>query len=134
MTPEEDIITGCVTAIQALRVNSATHLSMNHYELLFYVFLHDGITRQEIINRIPKAKPTSIKRYIKDLLVEHDLIVETDGKDDFRLKHLHLNEKGHQIIKTVVTKMQECARCASCINTEPGIEQYTHEHSQLFKH
>ncbi|MGH1538500.1 MAG: hypothetical protein ACRBDX_10730 [Gammaproteobacteria bacterium] len=126
MTPEEDIITGCVTAIQALRANSATHLSMNHYELLFYIFLHDGITRQEIINRIPNAKPSSIKRYIKDLLVEHTLLVETDSNEDFRIKHLHLNEKGHQIIKTVVNKMQECA---TCLKTEPILEQFAHRNA-----
>ena len=131
MTPEEDIITGCVTAIQALRANSAAHLSMNHYELLFYIYLHDGITRQEIINRIPKAKPTSIKRYIKDLLIEHTLLVETDCNEDFRVKHLHLNEKGHRIIKTVVSKMQECA---TCLKTGSEFEQSVYRKSYLSKH
>lgn len=104
MTPEEDIITGCVTAIQALSANSAAHLSMNHYELLFYIYLHDGITRQEIINRIPQSKPSSIKRYINDLLIEHTLLVETNSDEDFRVKHLHLNENGHRIIKLWLIK------------------------------
>ncbi len=123
MTPEEDIISGCVSAIQALRANSAAHLSMNHYELLFYIFLHDGITRQELINRVPQAKPSSIKRYVKDLLTEHTLLVETDSHEDFRVKHLHLNEKGHRIIKTVASKMQECT---SCLKSEPELEQYSY--------
>jgi DNA-binding MarR family transcriptional regulator len=122
MTPEEDIITGCVTAIQALRANSAAHLSMNHYELLFYIYLHDGITRQEIINRIPQSKPSSIKRYINDLLIEHTLLVETNSDEDFRVKHLHLNENGHRIIKTVVNKMQECA---TCLKTNLELEPFT---------
>lgn len=121
MTPEEDIISGCITAIQALRANSATHLSMNHYELLFYIFLHDGITRKELINRVPQAKSSSIKRYIKDLLFDHTLLVETDSKEDYRVKHLHLNERGRQIIKTVVSKMQECA---TCLKTDSELEQY----------
>ena len=122
MTPEEEIISACVSAIQALRVNSATHLSMNHYELLFYIYLHDGITRQELIHRIPQAKPSSIKRYVKDLLTEHTLLVETDSSEDFRVKHLHLNEKGHRIIKTVVNKMQACA---SSLTTDSELDQYS---------
>ncbi len=118
MTPEEDVITGCVAAIQALRAASASHLSMNHYELLFYIFLHDGISRNEIIKRIPQAKPSSIKRYINELLTEHTLLIETNSDEDFRIKHLHLSEKGHQIIKTVTNKMQECA---TCLKPDPGM-------------
>lgn len=122
MTPEEDIISGCVAAIQALRENAAAHLSMNHYEILFYIFLHDGITRHELISRIPQAKSSTIKRYVKDLMMEHTLLVETDSKDDYRVKHLHLNERGHLIIKTVVSKMQECA---TCLKTGPDLDLYS---------
>jgi len=126
MTPEEDIISGCVSAIQALRTNAATHFSMNHYEILFYIFLHDGITRQELIDRVPQAKPSTIKRHVKDLLIDHTLLVETDSKEDYRVKYLHLNERGHRIIKTVVSKMQECA---TCLKTDSNLEQYVRNNS-----
>lgn len=111
MTAEEDVIAGCIAAILALQAHSAAQLSMNHYLILFYIFLQDGITRTELIEKIPNAKRETIRRQVKDLMEEYALLVDTENEEDFRVKHLHLTEKGFQIIKTVVTKMQDCATC-----------------------
>ena len=138
MTPAKDIISGCAATIQALRVHSSSSLSINHLEILFYIYLNDGITRQKLLERIPNVSPSTIKRHIKELCevswskdysskikhFGHNLIIETDDENDFRIKHLHLNEKGHLIIKTVVHKMQDCAD-----DLPEGFElnSYTHE-------
>lgn len=121
VTVEEDVIAGCISAIQALRGHAAAQLSMNHYELLFNIYLYDGITRNELIDQIPQVSATTIKRYVKELMNDLDLITETDSEDDFRVKHLHLNQKGHQIIKTVVSKMQDCA---TCLKTDQDLGLY----------
>ena len=119
MTAEEDVIAGYIAAIQALRGHSAAQMCMSHYEFLFYIFLNDGITRNELIDQVPLVSATTMKRYIKELIYEYDLLTETENDNDIRVKHLHLTEKGHQIIKIFVGKMQDCAndlRTASNIN------------------
>ena len=129
VTAEEDVIAACIAVIQALRGQSVAQLSMSHYELLFYVFLHDGITRNELIDQIPPVSATSMKRYVKELMNEQNLITETESESDFRVKHLHLTEKGYQIIKTIVDKMQDCA---TCLKSNPERELNTH--SDVLKH
>ena len=111
MTAEEDVIAGCIAAILALQQHSAAQLSMNHYLILFYVFLNDGITRTELIEQLPNAKKETIRRQVKDLIEENQLLTESENEMDYRTKHLHLTENGHKIISTVVQKMQDCATC-----------------------
>ena len=111
VTAEEDVIAGCIAAIQALQMHSAAQLSMNHYLILFYIFLHDGITRKELTEQLPNVSKEMVQRYVKDLLIEHKLLTETEAETDTRYKNLHLNDNGHQIILTVVQKMQDCASC-----------------------
>ena len=129
MTAEEDVIAGCIAAIQSLKGHATAQLSMNHYELLFYIFLRDSITRNELIEQVPLVSPTTVKRYVKELMNDHNLLTETENENDFRVKHLHLTEKGHQIIKTIVSKMQDCA---SCLKTNPKKEVY--EQDSAIKH
>ncbi|MGI9227346.1 MAG: hypothetical protein ACR2PU_01005 [Gammaproteobacteria bacterium] len=129
MTAEEDVIAGCIAAIQALRGHSAAQLSMNHYELLFYIFLHDGITRNELIAQVPLVSATTMKRYVKELIYEYDLLTEIENDNDIRVKHLHLTEKGHQIIKIFVGKMQDCS---NDIRETYGMNIYGH--GGTFKH
>ena len=90
LTAEEDVIAGCIAAILALQQHSAAQLSMNHYLILFYVFLNDGITRTELIEQLPNAKKETIRRQVKDLIEENQLLTETENEMDYRTKHLHL--------------------------------------------
>ncbi|MEM7400584.1 MAG: winged helix-turn-helix transcriptional regulator [Pseudomonadota bacterium] len=115
MTAEEDVIAGCIAAIQALRNNSASQLSMNHYEMLFYAFVKPGITRTDIAEQ-SNISTNTVKRCIKDLL-DSNLMSEIEKEEDFRYKSLHLTENGYKIISTVVKKMQDCA---SCLKTNPN--------------
>jgi len=107
---KQEIISGCVATIHALKKHIAASLTLNHMEILFYVFLKDGITRKELLDQIPKASKEMIQRYVKDLLT-HELLTEIENENDYRYKHLHINEKGSEIIDTVFYKMQECATC-----------------------
>ncbi len=109
MSNEEIIIANCVDTIRALRAHSSLSITMNHIEILFIIFLNDKITRNDLATRIPKLTHTTVKRYVKDLIHEHELVTETDCEEDFRLKHLHISERGHQLIATVVNNVKKCA-------------------------
>ena len=123
VTAEEDIIAGCITAIHALQDHAVAQLSMNHYLILFYIFLHDGITRSSLIDQIPNAKKETIRRQVKELIEESGLLTETENEDVYRIKQLHLTENGHQIIQTVVQKMQDCATCLKDPNMSLSVNE-----------
>jgi DNA-binding MarR family transcriptional regulator len=111
MTPEQDIIAGCIAAIEALQTTGSASLSFNHMQILMYIFLNDGISRKELRERISISSKEVIQRHTKDLLYGHGYISETESDLDSRYKHLHLTEEGYNVIITVVRKMQDCATC-----------------------
>lgn len=111
MTPEQDIIAGCIAAIEALQNDGSASLSFNHMQILMHIFLNKGISRKELRERIKNSSKEAIQRHTKELLCEHKYISETESKQDSRYKHLHLTEEGYKVIITVVKKMQDCATC-----------------------
>lgn len=111
MSPEKEIIAGCIAAIDALQNEGSAALSFNHMQILMYIFLNDGISRKELRELIKNSSKEIIQRRTKDLLCEHRYISETESDHDSRYKRLHLTEEGYNVIITVVKKMQDCATC-----------------------
>ena len=111
MTPEKEIIAGCIAAIEALQTRGSAALSFNHMQILMHIFLNDGISRKQLRELISSSTKESIQRHTKDLLCDHKYISETESDLDSRFKRLHLTEEGYNVIITVVRKMEDCATC-----------------------
>ena len=91
MSPEKDIIAGCIAAIEALQTEGSASLSFNHMQILMHIFLNDGISRKELRKRIKNSSKEAIQRHTKDLLYKHKYISETDhhsGQKNARLCNL----------------------------------------------
>ncbi len=107
---EEEIILSCwKDAIQAVKMRSSLGpgFCLSHLEILITVCLNDGITRNNLIKRIAAISPTTIKRYVKDLVNGYEYITETNSDGDSRIKHLHISERGQQLIDIMVNKARK---------------------------
>jgi len=117
MTETEQLITGCLATFKTIKGKTTSLITIRHLEILFHIYLHEGITRQELHKSLPGLSETSLRRYIDQLGksewkvnykesqgIKLDLIREEFG-DDTRYKHIYLNESGRNLITSIVRKM-----------------------------
>ena len=123
MDDDNQIVAGCLATIQTLRIYTHSTLTIRHLEILLYIYLHEGITRQRLQEFLPELSESSIRRYIEQLGkvqwkesyakaqgIQHNLIREIRG-DDSRYKHLYLNESGRKVILMITEKMRDSMKC-----------------------
>ena len=103
-------------------------LNTYHLDILFLIFLHEGITRKMIHEELnkevieqpaEKLSMTTTNRYVGDLTAwsydrgrnsklrrrGFDLVSEVDDENDQRVKRLYLNDKGLQLCETLASRV-----------------------------
>ncbi len=106
---KEKIILSCWgDTVQTIRSSSTLGFCLSHLDILITVYLNDGITRNDLNGKISAISSTTLKRYVKDLVNEYQYISESSSDGDSRVKHLHISERGQQILDIVVDKMEKC--------------------------
>lgn len=117
MTDNQQVVTACLATLKTIKQSTTSLLTIRHLEILLYVYLHEGITRQDLHNYLPGLSETSLRRYVDQLGkaewkinykdsqgVQLDLIREEYG-DDNRYKHIFLNQAGRTLVQLVVQKL-----------------------------
>ena len=102
MRNEESIHSSWKNTIKILKQNSSLGFCLSHLEILITVYLNDGITRQDLMSCIKNVSPTTLKRYVKDMVSEYEYISETCSVHDTRIKQLHITGKGKLLIKIIL--------------------------------
>ena len=117
MNDNQQLISGCLATIKTIRNSTSSSITIRHLEILFHIYLREGITRQQLQEVLPEISETSLRRYIDQLGkaswkqnyrdaqgVKLNLIREELGEDS-RYKHIYLNDEGRDIIQSVIYKM-----------------------------
>lgn len=113
----KELITACLVTLKGIRSSTSSSITIRHIEILFYIYLHEGITRNELQSYLPEISETSLRRYIDQLGsaqwkqsykaaqgIKLNLIREEVG-EDLRYKHIYLNHDGREMICSVINKM-----------------------------
>ncbi len=102
MNRQEKILISWMDTIKEVKKSASLGFCLSHLEILITVYLNDGITRQNLINSIENVSPTSLKRYVKDMVNEYGYINESSHNEDSRIKLLHISEKGQKLVEVIL--------------------------------
>ena len=118
---EKEVMAGCLATLQTLRTHTSPTITMRHLEIVIHIFLHPGITRQELTKQIPAISESSLRRYIKELckvswkdsyggasnMPGYNLISIEESDIDHRVKPLYLTDAGTQMMSSIAKKLQD---------------------------
>ena len=118
---EREVMAGCLATLQTLRTHTSPTITMRHLEIVIHIFLHPGITRQELTKQIPAISESSLRRYIKELckvswkdsyggasnMPGYNLISIEESDIDHRVKPLYLTDAGTQMMSSIAKKLQD---------------------------
>ena len=74
-------------------------LGIAHHKVLHLLSMYKGITISELLKKL-KVTKQSLNRVLKDLIKIETIFFEKD-KEDTRVKHVFLNDKGNKIFEEV---------------------------------
>ena len=103
MKRQEEILNCWNDTIKEVKKSASLGFCLSHLEILITVYLNDGITRQNLIESIQNVSPTSLKRYVKDMVNEYDYIYESCHNEDSRIKQLHISGKGQKLVDIILS-------------------------------
>lgn len=83
---------------QHLKSNS---VSKCHAPILMTIYLHEGLTQNELANKL-KFNKGAVAKLVKSIEKE-GYITRCSDKNDRRLQKLYLADKGHQVIPQIKT-------------------------------
>jgi|TARA_B110000263_G_C15241519_1_gene479595 DNA-binding MarR family transcriptional regulator len=72
-----------------------------HHKVIHLLSMYKGISISELLKKL-KVTKQSLNRILKDLIKQEVIIFEKD-KQDTRIKHVFLNEKGEKIFNEIFT-------------------------------
>ena len=75
------------------------HIGLAHQKSIHLISMYEGIVISELMRKL-KVTKQSLNRVLKDL-IKLEIIFFTKDKNDSRVKHIFLNEKGHKIFKEI---------------------------------
>ena len=78
---------------------------MAHHKAIHLISLHSGITISNLLKKL-KITKQSLNRVIKDL-VKYNFIEFKKVKEDTRLKHVFLTEKGNRIFEEIFSSQKK---------------------------
>jgi len=120
-----EALVGCLVTLRALRVHCPPTLTIRHLEIAIWIFLQSGITRKDLSRLLPELSEPSLRKYISDLQktswrdsyggacgkAQFNLVKVEERESDYRYKHLHLTDTGHEMMKTIAMKMADVTPC-----------------------
>ena len=75
------------------------HIGLAHQKTIHLISMYEGIVISELMGKL-KVTKQSLNRVLKDL-IKLETIFFTKDKNDSRVKHIFLNEKGKKIFKEI---------------------------------
>ena len=75
------------------------HIGLAHQKTIHLISMYEGIVISELMGKL-KVTKQSLNRVLKDL-IKLDMIFYSKDKNDTRVKHVFLNEKGKKIFKEI---------------------------------
>ena len=76
-------------------------IGLAHHKVIHLLSMYEGISISELLKKL-KVTKQSLNRVLKDL-IKLDVIIYEKDKQDTRVKHIFLNEKGKKIFKEIFT-------------------------------
>ena len=87
------------TFSDAKKVLDKYSIGLAHHKVIHLLSMYQGITISELLKRL-KVTKQSLNRVLKDL-IKLNIIVFKKDKQDTRVKHVFLNEKGKNIFNEI---------------------------------
>ena len=75
------------------------HIGLAHQKSIHLISMYEGIVISKLMRKL-KVTKQSLNRVLKDL-IKLEIIFFTKDKNDSRVKHIFLNEKGQKIFKEI---------------------------------
>ena len=75
------------------------HIGVAHQKTIHLISMYEGIAISELLRKL-KVTKQSLNRVLKDL-IKLDMIFFSKDKNDTRVKHIYLNDKGKKIFKEI---------------------------------
>ena len=75
------------------------HIGLAHQKTIHLISMYEGIVISELMRKL-KVTKQSLNRVLKDL-IKLEIIFFTKDKNDSRVKHIFLNEKGQKIFEEI---------------------------------
>ena len=75
------------------------HIGLAHQKTIHLISMYEGIAISELMKKL-KVTKQSLNRVLKDL-IKLDMIFFSKDKNDTRVKHIFLNDKGKKIFKEI---------------------------------
>ena len=76
-------------------------IGLAHHKVIHLLSMYEGISISELLKKL-KVTKQSLNRVLKDL-IKLDIIKFKKNKQDTRIKHLFLNDKGEKIFTEIFT-------------------------------
>jgi|TARA_B100001173_G_C15838099_1_gene483431 DNA-binding MarR family transcriptional regulator len=83
------------------RILDAYSIGLAHHKVIHLLSMYEGISITDLLKKL-KVTKQSLNRVLKDL-IKLDVIIYEKDKQDTRVKHIFLNEKGKKIFKEIFT-------------------------------
>jgi len=80
-------------------------IGMAHHKVLLLLSMYKGITISELLKKL-KVTKQSLNRVLKDLIKLEAIFFEKD-KQDTRVKHIFLNDKGEKVFGEVFSSQKK---------------------------
>ncbi len=87
------------TFADSKKVLSKYKIGLAHQKTIHLISMYQGISISELIGKL-KVTKQSLNRVLKDL-IKLDMIIFSKDKNDTRIKHIFLNEKGKKIFNEI---------------------------------
>ena len=81
------------------RILNKYHIGLAHQKTIHLISMYEGISISELMGKL-KVTKQSLNRVLKDL-VKLEIIFFSKDKNDSRIKHIFLNEKGKKIFNEI---------------------------------
>ena len=87
------------TFADSKKVLNKYHIGIAHQKTIHLISMYEGIAISELMRKL-KVTKQSLNRVLKDL-IKLDMIFFSKDKNDTRVKHIFLNDKGKKIFKEI---------------------------------
>ena len=87
------------TFADSKKVLNKYHIGIAHQKTIHLISMYEGISISELMKKLSVTKQ-SLNRVLKDL-IKLEIIFFSKDKNDTRIKHIFLNEKGNKIFNEI---------------------------------
>ena len=87
------------TFLDSKKILEKYHIGLAHQKTIHLISMYEGIAISELMRKL-KVTKQSLNRVLKDL-IKLDMIFFSKDKNDTRVKHIFLNDKGKKIFEEI---------------------------------